>query len=62
MSHPSSPTHLYNPTHPAHPTQTSYKQALQFILTHFAAMDFPRKISTKTTEGRQILVDDRPQA
>ena len=28
----------------------------------FAAMDFPRKISTKTTEGRQILVDDKPQA
>ena len=25
-------------------------------------MDFPRKISTKTTEGRQILVDDKPQA
>ena len=25
-------------------------------------MDFPRKISTKTTEGRQILVNDKPQA
>jgi len=25
-------------------------------------VDFPRRISTKTTEGRQILVDDKPQA
>ena len=25
-------------------------------------IDFPRKISTKTTEGRKIFVDDKPQA
>ena len=25
-------------------------------------MDFPRKISTKTTGGRQVLVNDKPQA
>ncbi len=38
------------------------EHALSFILIHFQAMDFPRKISTKTTEGRQISVDDKPQA
>ena len=25
-------------------------------------MDFPRKVSTRTTGGRQVLVNDRPQA
>ena len=38
------------------------KENLGFLLKHFKRMDFPRKISTKTTEGRQILVNDRPQA
>ena len=56
------PTHIYNPTNPTHPTQTDYKQALEFILTHFEAMDFPRRISTRTTEGRQIFVNDKLQA
>ena len=52
----------YNPTHPTHPTQTNHKQALEFILTHFEGIDFPRRISTKTTEGRQVLVNDKPEA
>jgi hypothetical protein len=43
-------------------TEIEIRQGLNFILKHFAAMDFPRKISTKTTEGRQILVNDKPQA
>ena len=43
-------------------TETQIRQGLNFILKHFAVMDFPRKISTNTTEGRQILVEDKPQA
>ena len=59
---PNTPAHCYNPTHPTHPTQTCNKRALEFILTHFKSMDFPRKISTKTTEGCQISVHDKSQA
>ena len=43
-------------------SEIEIRHGLDFILKHFAAMDFPRKLSTKTTEGRQILVDDKPQA
>ena len=43
-------------------TETETRQGLNFILKHFAELDFPRKISTKTTEGRQILADDKLEA
>jgi hypothetical protein len=33
-----------------------------FVSPDLKAADFPRKVSTKTTEGRQILVNDKPQA
>ena len=42
-------------------TETEIRQGLTLSKT-FCSMDFPRKISTKTTEGRQILVNDKPQA
>jgi len=32
------------------------------MLSHFAGMDFPRTISTKTTEGRQVVVNDGEEA
>lgn len=38
------------------------KPDLEFILNHFTALDFPRTISTKTTEGRQKLVNDKEEA
>ena len=44
------------------PVESDVRQGLTFILRHFSSIDFPRKISTKTTEGRQILVNDKPQA
>ena len=44
------------------PTDEEIKTGLEFILTHFAAFGFPRAISTKTTEGRQLLVNNRAEA
>ena len=38
------------------------KTGLDFILTHFTAFEFPRTISTKTTQGRQILVNNKTEA
>jgi len=38
------------------------KPELEFILGHFASNSFPRTISTKTTEGRQVLVDNEFEA
>ena len=38
------------------------KAGLGFILTHFTAFAFPRTISTRTTQGRQILVNSRAEA
>jgi len=38
------------------------KAGLDFILTHFTAFAFPRSISTKTTEGKQIWVHDKAEA
>jgi len=38
------------------------RTGLDFILSHFATFPFPRTISTKTTEGRQITVYNRAEA
>ena len=58
---PNYPTYPHNRHNRTNRT-IDHKQALEFILTHFDAMDFPRRISTRTTEDRQILVNDKPQA
>ena len=42
--------------------QIQVKTGLNFILIHFIAFAFPRTISTKTTEGRQILVNNKVEA
>ena len=44
------------------PSDDEINTGLDFILKHFATLSFPRKISTKTTEGRQILVNNRAEA
>ncbi len=54
-------THIYNPSHTSHPRRFN-KNNLELILAHFAGIDFPRTISTKTTEGRQVLVNDKDEA
>lgn len=38
------------------------KDGLGFILGHFAASHFPRTISTRTTEGRQVTVNNEAEA
>ena len=38
------------------------KTGLDFILSHFAAFALPRTISTKTTEGRQVWVNNKAEA
>jgi hypothetical protein len=38
------------------------QDGLELILAQFIGIDFPRRISTRTTEGRQILVNDKHQA
>jgi hypothetical protein len=38
------------------------KEGLDFILTHFEVPRWPRRISTKLTEGRQILAHNREEA
>ena len=60
------PIHLYNPTHaahPTHPTQTSDKQALEFILTHFQQYGLPPQ-DFDQDHGRTVKysVNDKPEA
>jgi hypothetical protein len=50
--------HVYNPRH----VSQARRSDLELILAHFASNDFPRTISTKTTEGRQRLVNDKEEA
>jgi non-catalytic primase subunit PriX-like protein len=38
------------------------KEGLDFILTHFEVPRWPRRISTKLTQGRQILVHSKEEA
>ena len=40
---------------------TAVKEGLDFILSHFQG-DFPRTVSTKTTEGRQVVVYNKEEA
>lgn len=44
------------------PSDDEIKAGLDFILSHFTAFAFPRTISTKTTEGRQLWVDNKAEA
>lgn len=44
------------------PADEEIKKGLDFILTHFIASGFPRTVSTKTTDGRQIQVNNRAEA
>src|SRR5215207_1955230 len=43
-------------------SSSSVEQGLDFILSHFPEPIWPRTISTKTTEGKQILVFNRKEA
>ena len=43
-------------------TEKGIRENLDFILDHFISNSFPRTISTKTTEGRQILVNNKDEA
>ena len=43
-------------------TGKGIRENLDFILNHFSSNGFPRTISTKTTEGRQILVNSKDEA
>ena len=43
-------------------TQTAIERGLDHILSHFQEPLWPRTISTKVTEGRQILVNSREEA
>jgi hypothetical protein len=47
-----------------HPNDNSVIEGLDFILNHFNHQIclWPRTISTRTTEGRQIIVDTREEA
>src|SRR5918994_569858 len=38
------------------------ERGLDYILSHFQEPLWPRTISTKTTEGRQVLIDSREEA
>jgi hypothetical protein len=46
------------------PSSTKQKviEGLDFILSHFEDPLWPRTISTKTTEGRQVLVCNKEEA
>jgi hypothetical protein len=39
-----------------------FEEGLDFILKHFEEPIFPRTISTKTTQGRQIAINNRAEA
>ena len=43
-------------------TDDEIKAGIDFILGHFATFAFPRTISTKTTEGKQIWVNNKAEA
>jgi hypothetical protein len=64
--HPRTSPHVYNlsdvPQTPQNRLVECSSVELEFILRHFAGIDFPRRISTRTTEGRQTLVNDKPEA
>jgi hypothetical protein len=58
---------MITPTTTPVATTLTIEQGLNFILGHFQDQDrdqpiFPRSISTKTTEGRQILVNSEKEA
>src|SRR5262249_654724 len=40
----------------------AFKMSLAFILSHFEVPIWPRKLSTRTTEGRQVLVYSQHEA
>ena len=42
--------------------ESSLIQGLEFILSHFTEPLFPRTISTKTTQDRQIVVNSKAEA
>jgi hypothetical protein len=42
--------------------QPEFEQGLDFILNHFEEPLFPRTISTKMTQGRQIAVHNKAEA
>jgi hypothetical protein len=42
--------------------ESGFIQGLEFILIHFKEPLFPRTISTKTTQGRQLAVNSREEA
>jgi hypothetical protein len=44
------------------PSDSEINAGLDFIMRHFTAFAFPRTISTKTTEGRQIWVNNKAEA
>lgn len=44
------------------PSNDKIRYGLDFILNHFSSAEFPRMISTKTTEGRQILINHKEEA
>jgi len=44
------------------PFDDEIEAGLEFILTHFSAFAFPRTISTKTTQGRQVYVNNQVEA
>jgi hypothetical protein len=41
---------------------SAVKEGLDFILSHFKEEGFPRTISTKTTEGRQVVIYNKNEA
>src|SRR5918995_1094410 len=43
-------------------TSTAVEWGLDYILSYFQEPSWPRTISTKATEGRQVLVDSREEA
>ena len=44
------------------PSEVKISLGLDFILSHFSSIGFPRAISTKTTQGRQIQVNNKEEA
>ena len=42
--------------------QTAIEEGLDFILGHFQGIIWPRSISTKATEGRQVVVNGQKEA
>jgi hypothetical protein len=42
--------------------EDSFTGGLDFIISHLNEPIWPRKISTKTTEGRQVMVSSKQEA